>query len=63
MPLSRRTPLCEHLIGWTSVSADDNDFYHADMLKFRNAGTLGGTVIIKMTDASSISYRLVRVAG
>ncbi len=50
------------LSGWTSVSADDNDFYHADMLKFRNTGTLGGTVIIKMTDASGTSYRLVRVA-
>ena len=50
------------LSGWTSVSADAEGFYHADLLKFRNAGTLGGTVIIKMTDSTGISYRLVRVA-
>lgn len=50
------------LSGWTPVNADENGFYHADMLKFRNAGTLGGTVIVKMTDASGTSYRLVRVA-
>ena len=50
------------LSGWTNVTADSEGVYHADMLKFRNAKTLGGTVIIKMTDATGISYRLVRVA-
>lgn len=50
------------LSGWTSITADSEGVYHADMLKFRNAKTLGGTVIIKMTDATGTSYRLVRVA-
>lgn len=50
------------LSGWTSVSADEDGYYHADMLKFRNASTLGGTVIIKMTDSTGTSYQLVRVA-
>lgn len=54
--------LTSTLSGWTSVSADEAGYYHADMLKFRNAGTLGGTVIIKMTDSTGTSYRLVRVA-
>ena len=50
------------LSGWTSVTADEDGYYHTDLLAFRNAGTLGGTVIIKMTDSTGTSYRLVRVA-
>ena len=50
------------LSDWTSVSADESGYYHADLLKFRNAGTKGGTVIIRMTDSTGTSYRLVRVA-
>ena len=50
------------LSDWTSVQADANGSYQADLLKFRNAGTLGGTVIIKMTDSTGTSYLLVRVA-
>lgn len=50
------------LSGWTSVQADANGSYQADLLKFRNAGTLGGTVIIKMADSTGTSYLLVRVA-
>ena len=50
------------LSDWTSVSADKSGYYHADLLKFRNAGTKGGTVIIRMTDSTGTSYRLVRVA-
>lgn len=50
------------LSDWTAVTADANGVYHADMLKFRSAKTAGGTVIIKMTDATGTSYRLVRVA-
>ena len=50
------------LSGWTDLAADESGEYHADLLSFRNAGTLGGTVIIKMTDSTGTSYRLVRVA-
>ena len=50
------------LSGWTALTADEKGVYHADLLKFRSANTLGGTVIIKMTDATGTSYRLVRVA-
>ena len=51
------------LSDWTDMTADADGVYHADLLKFRDANTLGGTVIIKMTDANGgVSYRLVRVA-
>lgn len=50
------------LSDWTALTADEKGVYHADLLKFRDAKTLGGTVIIKMTDATGTSYRLVRVA-
>lgn len=50
------------LSDWTDLTADEKGVYHADLLKFRDAKTLGGTVIIKMTDATGTSYRLVRVA-
>lgn len=50
------------LSDWTALTADVKGVYHADLLKFRDAKTLGGTVIIKMTDATGTSYRLVRVA-
>ena len=50
------------LSGWTNLTADENGEYHTDLLAFRNAGTLGGTVIIKMTDATGTSYALARVA-
>ncbi|MBQ8831797.1 MAG: DUF4465 domain-containing protein [Oscillospiraceae bacterium] len=50
------------LSDWTAVSADESGNYSIDLLGFRKAGALGGTVIIKMTDSTGISYRLVRVA-
>ena len=50
------------LSGWTTMTADENGNYYVDLLKFRNAGTKGGTVIIKMTDSTGTSYALVRVA-
>lgn len=50
------------LSDWTALTADEKGVYHADLLRFRDAKTLGGTVIIKMTDATGTSYRLVRVA-
>ena len=50
------------LSGWTTVTADENGSYYADLLKFRSAGTKGGTIIIKMTDSTGTSYALVRVA-
>lgn len=50
------------LSDWTAVTADEAGQYHADLLTFRNAGTLGGTVIIRMTDSTGTSYRLARVA-
>ena len=48
--------------GWTGLAADADGRYNINLLPFRNAGTLGGTVIIKMTDSTGTSYRLVRVA-
>ena len=56
------TDLKATLSDWTAVTADANGSYHADLLHFRNAGTQGGTVIIKMEDASGVSYALARVA-
>ena len=50
------------LSGWTELTADENGMFHASLLPFRTAGTLGGTVIIKMVDSTGTSYRLVRVA-
>ena len=50
------------LSDWTPVTADGEGYYHADLLKFREAGTLGGTVIIRMKDDNGTSYRLIRVA-
>lgn len=50
------------LSDWTTVTAGEDGQYHADLLPFRNAGTLGGTVIIRMTDSTGTSYRLARVA-
>ena len=50
------------LSDWTDILADTDGSYSASLQGFRDAGTLGGTVIIKMTDDSGTSYRLVRVA-
>ena len=50
------------LSGWTALTADSEGRYVVDLLRFRDAGTKGGTVIIKMTDSSGTSYRLARVA-
>ena len=49
------------LSGWTKLDAQDGT-YHVDLLAFRNAGTKGGTVIIKLTDSTGTSYALARVA-
>ena len=50
------------LSGWTTLTAGEDGCYDVSLLPFRNAGTKGGTVIIKMTDSTGTSYRLVRVA-
>ena len=50
------------LSGWTELTADENGTFHASLLPFRTAGTLGGTVILKLTDSTGTSYRLARVA-
>lgn len=50
------------LSGWTELTADENGMFHASLLPFRTAKTLGGTVILKLTDSTGTSYRLVRVA-
>ena len=50
------------LSDWSNLTAGADGKYHADLLPFRTAGTLGGTVIIKMVDSTGTSYRLVRVA-
>lgn len=50
------------LSDWSDLTVGADGKYHADLLPFRTAGTLGGTVIIKMVDSTGTSYRLVRVA-
>ena len=60
--VTTNSALQSSLSGWTSVSADEDGAFHADLLQFRSAGTKGGTVIIKMTDSTGTSYRLARVA-
>lgn len=50
------------LSGWTTLTAGEDGCYDVSLLPFRNAGTKGGTVIIRMTDSTGTSYRLVRVA-
>ena len=50
------------LSDWSDLTAGADGKYHADLLPFRTAGTLGGTVIIRMVDSTGTSYRLVRVA-
>ncbi len=50
------------LSGWTELTADENGTFHASLLPFRTAKTLGGTVILKLTDSTGTSYRLARVA-
>lgn len=50
------------LSGWTELTADENGMFHASLLPFRAAKTLGGTVILKLTDSTGTSYRLARVA-
>ncbi len=50
------------LSGFTTVSASADGRYTVPLNAFNAAGTNGGTVIIKMTDATGVSYRLVRVA-
>ena len=47
---------------WNYPTADETGTYNVSLLPFRNAGTKGGTVIIKMTDSTGTSYALVRVA-
>ena len=49
------------LSGWTSLSAEEGTYY-VDLKAFPDAGTKGGTVIIRMTDSTGTSYALVRVA-
>ena len=50
------------LSGFTAVSAGADGRYTVPLNAFNTAGTNGGTVIIKMTDSTGVSYRLVRVA-
>ena len=44
------------------VTAGADGRYTVPLSGFNTAGTNGGTVIIKMTDSTGVSYRLVRVA-
>ena len=48
---------------FTSVSPDGSGKYVVPLAAFNKSGNgMGGTVIIKMTDETGVSYRLVRVA-
>lgn len=48
--------------GWNTLTPDADGNYNISLLPFRNAGTKGGTVIIKMTDSTGTSYAMARVA-
>ena len=49
--------------GFQSVSADADGNYAVSLAGFNTIGNgKGGTVILKMTDSTGVSYRLVRVA-
>ena len=49
--------------GFQSVSADADSNYAVPLVGFNAIGNgKGGTVILKMTDSTGVSYRLVRVA-
>ena len=49
--------------GFQAVSADADGNYTVPLAAFNTTGNgMGGTVIIKMTDSTGVSYRLVRVA-
>ena len=49
--------------GFTAVKAGEDGRYTVPLTKFGEIGNgMGGTVIIKMTDDTGVSYRLVRVA-
>lgn len=49
--------------GFTAVSAGEDGRYAVPLKAFDDLGSgMGGTVIIKMTDDTGVSYRLVRVA-
>ena len=50
------------LSGFTAVNPGADGRYTVALNAFNTAGTNGGTVIIKMTDSTGVSYRLVRVA-
>ena len=50
------------LSSFKTVAAGEGGRYTVPLAAFNNAGTNGGTVIIKMTDDTGVSYRLVRVA-
>lgn len=54
--------LKSNMSGWNNPTADETGTYNVSLLPFRNAGTKGGTVIIKMTDSTGTSYALVRAA-
>ena len=47
---------------WNTLSPDADGNYNISLLPFRNAGRKGGTVIIKLTDATGTSYAMARVA-
>ena len=51
-----------NLSSFKTVTAGEGGRYTVPLAAFNNAGTNGGTVIIKMTDDTGVSYRLVRVA-
>lgn len=51
-----------NLSSFKIVTAGEGGRYTVPLAAFNNAGTNGGTVIIKMTDDTGVSYRLVRVA-
>ena len=58
------TNLQAKLTDYTVVSADESGKYMVPLSAFNTLGNgRGGTVILRMTDSTGVSYRLVRVAA
>ena len=61
--VTTNSALQSSLSAFTAASADENGIYSVDLSPLNSLGNgMGGTVIIRMTDSTGTSYRLVRVA-
>ncbi|MDO4869580.1 MAG: fibronectin type III domain-containing protein [Bacillota bacterium] len=50
------------MTSWKTLTSDEDGNYEIDLNGFRDANANGGTVIIRMTDSTGVSYCLARAA-